>query len=476
MGFWDFLKEEPKQGQLVEERAFERKNLLISGMSSTTSGKFTEEQVMSIPIAKACRDKICGAIKTLDVELFQTSENEDGVECSQIIKEDYRLDILNNRPNLTSTASALKEKIVNDVVLHGNAYVAIEREGNRVTDLWALNPEEVSPIFYKDEAKKFITRNVKYNIHGCSKPLEYDEVMTVTTNSTDGGITGKGVIEMGERTIELALNEMATLNAIMENGMAPSGILSADTTLSDKAILNLQKSLKDKHIGAKNKGSLLILEGGMKYQKMSLTPTELGVSEVKSQNNSDICKLFGVPEEIAGGKTLIQSVEPVNIFFLQYCASTIIRVIEESLNQYLLTEKEKAEGYFFKINTDKILQTTTKERYESLQAGLNAGILTMNEARAKEKLAPLPKEVDFFKYSLGNIFYYPESNRYFIANTGVQFNPVTGEIVSSDGTLGMGSGGAAPEESNTNEAPKKETVKDDKAIEDNNQEELVANE
>lgn len=480
MGFWDFLKEEPKVEKLVEERAFERKNLLISGMSNTTSGKFTEEQVMSIPIAKACRDKICGAIKTLPVELFQTYENEDGIECSNIVKEDYRLDILNNRPNLTSTASTLKEKIVNDVILHGNAYIAVEKQGNKVVELWALNPEEVSPVFYKDDVKRFITKNVKYNVLGCQKPLEYDEVMVIAINSTDGGITGKGVIEMGEKTIELALNEMATINAIMENGMAPSGILSADTALSDKAISNLQKSLKDKHIGAKNKGSLLILEGGMKYQKMSLTPTELGVSEVKSQNNSDICKLFGVPEEIAGGKTLIQSVEPVNIFFLQYCASTVIKVIEEAFNQYLLTEKEKAEGYFFKINTDDILQTTIKERYEALQAGLNAGILTMNEARAKEKLAPLSKDVDFFKYSLGNIFYYPESNRYFIANTGVQFNPVTGEIVSSDGTLGMGAGGEESSEMKKDETLNKDEtdIKNEKDIKDkeDKKEELVTNE
>ena len=104
----------------------------------------------------------------------------------------------------------------------------------------------------------------------------------------------------------------------------------------------------------------------------------------------------------------------------------------------------------------------------------------MNEARAKEKLAPLSKDVDFFKYSLGNIFYYPESNRYFIANTGVQFNPVTGEIVSSDGTLGMGAGGEESSEMKKDETLNKDEVdvKNEKDIKsnENKKEELVTNE
>ena len=105
-----------------------------------------------------------------------------------------------------------------------------------------------------------------------------------------------------------------------------------------------------------------------------------------------------------------------------------INVLESSLNRSLLLEKEKNK-YFFKINTDSVLQTTQAERYEALSTGLSAGILTLNEARVKENLSPF--DVDFTRFSLGAVLYSPNDSTLFVPNMATSFDAKTKNIINS---------------------------------------------
>ena len=415
-----------KTGEIKPQRDSFDNNAFIQSLSTTVSTKHSEEDVLSIPIAKACRDKITGAIKDLPIELFK---RVDGVPIK--IEDDERLVLLNMRPNLTDTASSFKEKMVSDIVLHGNSYVYIKRKGNKIDSLWNMSPKTVTPQLYKNSSLPFIVENVQYRITGATRPLEYENVMVSVINSDSSGVSGRGVIECGSRTIELALNEMRTMNALMENGVAPSAILQADGKLSDKVRENIRKTMNKMYEGSANKGRTMLLEEGLKYTKMSLTPQELGMFESRSQSKSDMCKLFGVPEQIVdSASNTYGSVEATNIFFLQYSVSPILTVIEEGLNNFILTIKEQADGYFFKFNTDAILQTTLKERYDALKVGLDAGLISLNESRLKENLEPLSDEEDFFRFSLGSVFYYRKDGQLFVPNTATLFDAGSKEVIS----------------------------------------------
>ena len=103
--------------------------------------------------------------------------------------------------------------------------------------------------------------------------------------------------------------------------------------------------------GKNNVGGLIILEDGLDYQKMTLSPSELGLSSSRTTTGSEICKLFGVPEQIVdSASNTYGSVEAMNIFFLQYSIAPILRVLEESFNRSLLTQKEKDFCRYFAIS------------------------------------------------------------------------------------------------------------------------------
>ena len=426
MAFWDFLMED-KKNEKTEERSLTRQlNIGLHGfLSGVSDDMYTAEQILSIPVAKACCDLIVNSIKSLPIELYERVDDN----TVRQITDDYRVNLLNNAPNIIATGTDFKEKIIRDLVLHGNAYVDIERDGNNIVSLWNIDASDVGISKYSDREKPHVVKDVKFKIYSSNVELNLDDVMILTQSSEDGGLTGQGVIARGYRTIELALNEIELNKNIMNNGSSPISVVKLDKNLSAEAQQRLRDSWTKMYASSQNAGKLLILEQGMEYEKLSFSPAELGLSASRSKTQTELCSLFGVPESmIDSTANTYGNVENSSIRFLQYSITPHINVIESSLNRSLLLEKEK-NTKFFKINTDSVLQTTQRERYEALNVGISSGILSLNEARIKENLPPI--DDNFHRLSLGSVMYDPKDRIYFIPNMSTVIDAETKHIISS---------------------------------------------
>ena len=423
--FWDFLTRE-KEEEVVEQRAKRDLNVYLNGViTGTSSDRYTAEQVLTIPVANACLAIIVNSIKDLPIELYERIDEK----TVKILTDDYRIRLLNDQPNTVSTGVDFKARMIRDIVLHGNAYVEIEKDGNKIESLWNLDPRLVAISTLTDPVKPYIIKDIVIRITGSSVPLKIDEVMIAVADSDDLGLSGNGVIAYGDKIIELALNELELSSNIMNNGSSPASILKIEKNLSPDAQQRLRDSWEKLYKGASNSGKLVILEEGMSYEKMTYSPSELGISDLMNSTSSSICQLFNVPEQmVSASANTYGSVESMSIRFLQYCISPIISIIESSLNRSLLLEKEKGR-LFFKINTDTVLQSTQQERYEALNTGISSGILSINEARIKENLPPI--DDNFHRLSLGAVMYQPEDRTYFIPNMGTVYSAKDKKIISS---------------------------------------------
>ena len=423
--FWDFLTRE-KEEEVVEQRAKRDLNVYLNGViTGTSSDRYTAEQVLTIPVANACLAIIVNSIKDLPIELYERIDEK----TVKSLTDDYRIRLLNDQPNTVSTGVDFKARMIRDIVLHGNAYVEIEKDGNKIESLWNLDPRLVAISTLTDPVKPYIIKDIVIRITGSSVPLKIDEVMIAVADSDDLGLSGNGVIAYGDKIIELALNELELSSNIMNNGSSPASILKIEKNLSPDAQQRLRDSWEKLYKGASNSGKLVILEEGMSYEKMTYSPSELGISDLMNSTSSSICQLFNVPEQMVNASAnTYGSVESMSIRFLQYCISPIISIIESSLNRSLLLEKEKGK-LFFKINTDTVLQSTQQERYEALNTGISSGILSINEARIKENLPPI--DDNFHRLSLGAVMYQPEDRTYFIPNMGTVYSAKDKKIISS---------------------------------------------
>lgn len=423
MSFWDFLVENETR---ATKQTLKPMNVTFNGFSSgTDNNKFSAEQVLSIPSAKACCDIIVNSIKNLPIELYEIK----GEGVVEKITDDYRLNLLNDTPNIISTGNDFKEKLARDILLHGNAYVEVIRDKNTIKSIWNIDPSHITIRKLTNRQNPYIVEDVIINITGSCIDYSLEDFIICTSNSDDNGLTGKGVIARGSKTIELALNEIELSKNIMQNGSVLNGIISYDKVLSDEAKKNLRNGWNKLYSGSGNAGRTVILENGLKYDKLSYSPAELGLTASRSKSTSDICNLFNVPEQmIEASANTYGSVESMSIRFLQYSVSPILSIMESSINRSFLLEKEKTKK-FFKVNADDIIKTTQEDRYKTLKMGIDGGILSQNEARLKENLPPVPD--DFIKLSLGSVMYYPDKRQLFVPNMSTVFSSDSNEIISS---------------------------------------------
>ena len=427
--FWDFLteKEDKNEERLrLDNNNYRPVNVGMWGFVSGIGGdRYTAEEVLSIPVAKVCTDLVCNSIKTLPIELYRRID-ENTVER---IIDDYRLSLLNDAPNCISTGTDFKAKLIQDLLLHGNAYIQIVRNGNTIESLWNIDASNIGIKKLVDENMPYIVKDIKIQIDGYKTLLNAEDIMILTISSNDGGLTGEGVISRGTRTIELALNEIELSKNLMNNGSSPMSIVKLDKSLSPEAQQRLRDSWERMYKGSNNAGKLIVLEQGMEYEKLSYSPQELGLTASRTVTQKDMCNLFGVPESMVDSTAnTYGNIESSSIRFLQYSIMPYVSVLEDSLNRSLLLEKEKGK-LFFKVNTDDVLKTTQAERYEALNIGISSGILSLNEARIKENLKPIPD--NFHRLSLGAVMYDPVDRSYFIPNMSTVIDAKNKQVISS---------------------------------------------
>jgi HK97 family phage portal protein len=206
----------------------------------------------------------------------------------------------------------------------------------------------------------------------------------------------------------------------------PLGVLKTAGRLSQGAVDRLRQAWADLYGGSKNSAKTVILEEGMEYAPLSMKPTDLQLNDSKSGTNSEICKLFGVPESmITTAANKYGSIEQNQLHFLKHCLAPIIGAIEASVDKSLLLEKEKQEGYFFRFDTSEMLRATEKERVEAVALGLEKGLLTINEARAKLDLPNIDEDV--FMWGLQSVLYNPKTGEMKVPNMGLTGGEANGE-------------------------------------------------
>lgn len=429
MGIWEKVQRNFINRGVEEVRAYDGD----ADFSSLFEGQsVTEKTVLTIPTASDCIEKISGSIAQLPVYLYREDEVTGEVEK---INGDHRTFLLNNEPNEHLSAHDFKKQMVKDYLLHGHSHTFIQKSGLEVESLYPLPIENV-------EVKKLIkskgfnyTSQVVYKINHEDADMTIEQVfkpielLSVLRNTKDG-VKGIGILTQGKQTFELALNENDYTANILNRGALPLGILETEGRLSEPTAKKLRKSWESIYGGAKNSGKTVILEEGLKYKPLSLSPKDLGLQEGRKISSEEICKLFAVPPSLILGEKGYGDAEQDNLHFLKYCLAPILSCIESQLDRSLLLEDEKLDGYYFRFDITEMLRTTEKEMYEAIKLGMDTGVLSINEGRSKVDLPPLDK--DYIMLNLGNVFYDKATGEFVVPNTGQNMKTSEGEDEEND--------------------------------------------
>ena len=204
-------------------------------------------------------------------------------------------------------ADGLLESITANLLLQGNAYVQLIADGqDQPAELFLLRPERVQvvsdergwPIGYLYRAGSQMTRYPRVDALGRT------QVAHLKALHPRDDHYGMGCIEaaIGAASVH---NRAARWNkALLDNAARPSGALSYEpadgASLSSEQYARLKEELAQEFAGAGNAGRPLLLEGGLKWQALSLTPADMDFVALKEGAARDIALAFGVPPVLVG--------------------------------------------------------------------------------------------------------------------------------------------------------------------------------
>ena len=360
-------------------------------MGGTTSGKsVTERSAMQMTAVYSCVRILAEAVAGLPLHLYRY--NDDGGKEKAIDHPLYRL--LHDEPNPEMSSFVFRETLMTHLLLWGNAYAQVIRNGkNEVIALYPLMPNKMS-------VDRDSSGQLYYSYYRGTDEAIRDKEHTVILKPTDvlhipglgfDGLVGYSPIAMAKNAIGMAIACEEFGARFFANGAAPSGVLEHPGTIRDPS--RLRETWQSQFGGASNSGKVAILEEGMKYTPISISPEQAQFLETRKFQINEIARIFRVPPHMVGDleKSSFSNIEQQSLEFVKYTLDPWVIRWEQSLQRALLGFGEK-EKYFFKFNLEGLLRGDYQSRMNGYAIGRQNGWMSANDIRELENLDRIPAE------------------------------------------------------------------------------------
>lgn len=351
---------------------------LGSWYDSDSGVQITPSNALQISTVYQCVKVLAESIGMLPVSIFIESSNGKEKDLKHPL---HRL--LKVAPNDYMTSQEWKELVIAHLCLRGNHYSYINRVNGRIVELLPLAPGAV-------QKKQNDDYSIEYQItfkSGEIRRVSSDEVLHIKTFSTDG-LYGLSPVSQNVNALGLAKATEKHGSSLFKNGAKPFGGLKVDGTLKDEQYQRLKTSLEG-YQGTDNGFKPLILEGGLEWVQVAITPEDAQYLETRKFQRSEICGIFRVPPHMVGDleRATFSNIEHQGLEFVTHTLMPYLTRIENRINFSLLTEKEQSNRYA-KFNVNALLRGDMKARAEFYTKMVQNGAMSPNEIREKEDMNP----------------------------------------------------------------------------------------
>ena len=203
------------------------------------------------------------------------------------------------------------------------------------------------------------------------------------------GICGMIPVQVGRDVIGSALSVEESAAKIFENGLQSSGFLSSDLPLNDEQRERIRSYLLS-FVGSKNAGKMMVLEGGMKYNNVTMNPEAAQMLESRTFSIEEICRWFRVPPFMVGHmdkqSSWASSVEGMNMQFLTNTLRPLLVNIEQEISRCLLNGDD---DYYAEFSVEGLLRADSAGRAAYYTTSLQNGWMSRNDVRRLENLPPI---------------------------------------------------------------------------------------
>lgn len=304
-------------------------------------------------------------------------------------REDARLhplySVIHVSPNADMTPMQFWQAMVASMMLWGNAYAKIGRNGiGQVVTLDFLLPSRVRLDCDDSGRLRYFFTPKK----GSETEIKRDDMLHIAGFSLDG-LVGMSAIKYGVDVMGAAMSADDAANGTFKNGLMPTVAFSVDRTMNPKQRDEFREYVATVS-GALNSGKSPVLEHGVKPESIGINPVDAQLLESRGWSVQEICRWFGVPPWMVGytdkGSNWGTGLEQQMLAFLTFVITSYTTQIQQCINKRLLAPKDWS-LYYAEYSLEGFLKADSAARASFYSAMTQNGIYTRDDVRVKENLS-----------------------------------------------------------------------------------------
>lgn len=363
--FKNFLKEKKENNNIKEIKSYYHP-LGKAVWSDRNYEVFAREAYIKNVIAYKCVSMLARSASSIPFFVYNKNNNKK--------IENHPLECLLKNPNPIQSGNEFFETLYSYKLISGNSYLqAILLDRNNFKnpkELFILRPDRITliagssniPMAYKYKVNSYETTFYVDKLNGKS------EILHIKNFNPINDWYGLSPVEAAAYSIDQH-NEASKWNqAMLQNGARPSGALmvksdkDSSAFLSDEQFIRLKNQLNEEFSGSENAGKPLLLEGGLEWKEMSLTPLDMDFLNTKYSCARDIALAFGVPSQLLGipGDNTYSNLTEARLSMWEETIIPMVDSVLNALNKWLVPmfDDENIALYYEK---DKITALSTRQ-------------------------------------------------------------------------------------------------------------------
>ena len=393
---------------------------------SAAGKRVNERSAMQMTAVYSCVRILAEAVAGLPLHLYRYKE--DGGKEKALDHPLYLL--LHDEPNPEMSSFVFRETLMTHLLLWGNAYAQIIRNGRgEVMALYPLMPDRMA-VDRDDKGQLYYEYTTSADDAPISKGsivrLKPSDVLHIPGLGFDG-LVGYSPIAMAKNAIGLAIATEEYGSKFFANGAQPSGVLEHPGTIKDPQ--RVRDSWMSQFGGSANSNKIAVLEEGLKYTPISISPEQAQFLETRKFQINEIARIFRVPPHMVGDleKSSFSNIEQQSLEFVKYTLEPWLVRWEQSIQRTLFSADEK-KRYFVRFNVEGLLRGDYASRMNGYAVGRQNGWMSANDIRELENLDRIPAEE-------GGDLYLINGNMTKLKDAGAFANTESGEEDSDEEVL-----------------------------------------
>lgn len=335
----------------------------------------TPDAALQISAVFACVELLAQTISTLPLYVYKEMGNG-----GRTPDKGRLWMLLHERPNAWMTPSEFLSAMVVNRMLRGNAYAQIIRDSEG--DPIAMVP--LSP----DQMEVSVTAGGEvytYYQDGVISVIAPENI--IHWKGLGNGYIGLSKLEYMRATADEAISAQDNASRLYGSYSKPSGVLQTDSALNDEQLSAVFERFKGMSRGG---AGLYVVDRGLKYQQLSLTPADAQLLQTRQFSVEEICRWFGVPGVLVGSTattTWGSGIQQIVEGFHKFTIGPLCKQLEQALSRRLVGVTDMDTTIEFKL--DGFLRTTPEARASFYSTMAQNGAMTRNEIRRLENLPPV---------------------------------------------------------------------------------------